>query len=320
MDEFVFILENARNIQPLAFYQKNLPNFNYDASLSKEWVDGGLCPFHNDRNRGSFRINLHNGAFKCFACNTRGCDIIAFVRKLYNISYQKALFMLNEKFILQKPPKVTKPSKPPTNTCLPPPKVPFFLQIWQKSHSAIGSVVEKYLKNRGYDGEIPESIRFHPRIFHYETNKYYPAMVAAVTNVTTGKLIAIHRTYFDNAQKALITPNKKMLGNVKGGAVAFGAISDIIIISEGIETALSIYLATNYYTLATLSASNMMSIILPPTHLVNKVIIAADNDEAGIKACYAAADRLSNFGYKISICYPDSVNDFNDLLQAGGRV
>ena len=111
-----------------------------------------------------------------------------------------------------------------------------------------------------------------------------------------------------------------MLGNVKGGAVAFGAISDIIIISEGIETALSIYLATNYYTLATLSASNMMSIILPPTHLVNKVIIAADNDEAGIKACYAAADRLSNLGYKISICYPDNVNDFNDLLQAGGRV
>ena len=37
-----------------------------------------LCPFHDDHSP-SLSINTHNGAFACFACGTKGGDIISFL-------------------------------------------------------------------------------------------------------------------------------------------------------------------------------------------------------------------------------------------------
>ena len=45
-----------RVLTPLDFYRYELPT----AKLKKHgWNDGGLCPFHNDINIGSFRININ---------------------------------------------------------------------------------------------------------------------------------------------------------------------------------------------------------------------------------------------------------------------
>lgn len=56
-----------------------------------EWVIGGLCPFHSDRRVGSFRLNLHTGAFRCFACGARGGDVIAFVRLRHCLTFREAI-------------------------------------------------------------------------------------------------------------------------------------------------------------------------------------------------------------------------------------
>lgn len=78
-------------IRPQIFYgQKS----KIASSSSTDWVDGGLCPFHLDKRRGSFRVNLTSGAFKCFACNASGGDIIAFIMQVHGLSFREALLKL----------------------------------------------------------------------------------------------------------------------------------------------------------------------------------------------------------------------------------
>ena len=55
------------------------------------WTNGGLCPFHEDTRAGSFRVNLQNGAFKCFACGAKGGDVIDFLRQRYHLTFKEAL-------------------------------------------------------------------------------------------------------------------------------------------------------------------------------------------------------------------------------------
>jgi hypothetical protein len=72
-----------------AYYPSQLPAM--PPARRRGWVDGGLCPFHDDRKTGNFRVNIDTGAFCCFSCGERGGDIIAFHRKLYGMDFPGAL-------------------------------------------------------------------------------------------------------------------------------------------------------------------------------------------------------------------------------------
>lgn len=50
----------------------------------------GLCPFHADRNIGSFTVNPRMNIYMCFSCGAKG-DPIKFVQEHYGKSYQEAL-------------------------------------------------------------------------------------------------------------------------------------------------------------------------------------------------------------------------------------
>lgn len=150
------------------------------------------------------------------------------------------------------------------------------------------------------------------------------------SNVSDGnnQIIGIHRTYLavieGKVTKAPISPNKMILGKAGGGAVRLPCIdkSSInetlgkkLVIAEGIETALSIAQATSLPVWVALSASGMQNIILPPSQMIEEVIIAADYDEAGIFAAERLACRLLGEGYKAKIVTPPyKGSDFNDLL------
>lgn len=77
-------------ITPYDFYlrEQALDRFR---SKSMQWAQAGLCPFHNDTTAGSFRINLQNGAYKCFSCGAKGYDILAFTKEKYNLSFAEVL-------------------------------------------------------------------------------------------------------------------------------------------------------------------------------------------------------------------------------------
>jgi DNA primase len=77
-------------VSPLSFYKVELPSMPVPRR-DRGWVDGGLCPFHQDQHRGNFRINLDSGAYTCFSCGARGGDIVSFVQCSYALSFRDAL-------------------------------------------------------------------------------------------------------------------------------------------------------------------------------------------------------------------------------------
>ena len=116
----------------------------------------------------------------------------------------------------------------------------------------------------------------------------------------------------DGLAKAPVTKPKMMLGRCGGGAARLAPVGPEMVLSEGLETALSVQQATGLPVWATLSTSGMRSVILPPE--VKTVIIAADADEPGEKAAQAAARRFIAEGRTVKIAHPPQGMDFNDLL------
>lgn len=82
-------------INPQDFYAFQIPGLNVKRV---GWVDGGLCPFHSDSNKGSFRVNTLSGSFKCFACGASGGDIIAFAIKFHAIDFKQAIQQLKSEW------------------------------------------------------------------------------------------------------------------------------------------------------------------------------------------------------------------------------
>jgi hypothetical protein len=54
-----------------------------------QWM--GLCPLHSDTKAGSVSINLHTGAYKCFACGATAGDVLAFHGRLNNLTFKQTL-------------------------------------------------------------------------------------------------------------------------------------------------------------------------------------------------------------------------------------
>ena len=278
-----------------------------------------LNPTRDDQHLSSFRINLTNGKWIDHANGDKGGDITSLVAYIKGISqYEAASYLLGNSLNFQNYsfsstlPKSAKTPKVERNT------KEYVDRIWSDTFHAKDSVVETYLKNRGLLLEhIPRYIRFHPNLYHAPTKQYFPAMIAAVTVWSSDQVQAIHRTYLkaDGSNKSYITPNKMMLGRVSGGAATFGCVSSQLIIAEGIETALSVYTATGFSTWASLSASGMVSVQVPPTNITQEIIIAADADATGIAAANKLAARLLDEGYKVSIATPSPGKDFNDLMK-----
>src|SRR5262249_55671832 len=89
----------------------------------------------------------------------------------------------------------------------------YALRLRAESEPAQGTVVETYLASRGLSLPMPDSLRFHPNM-KYPGGGAWPAMVAIVTNGTTGKPQSIHRTFLkpDGSGKAPVPTQKMMLG------------------------------------------------------------------------------------------------------------
>ncbi len=95
MKTAVQLLQNVKAyIPPADFYRAELPAM--PVPRGSGWREGGLCPFHADKHAGSFRVNLETGAFVCFACGTKGGDIVAFIQQRDGLSFPDATRKLAE--------------------------------------------------------------------------------------------------------------------------------------------------------------------------------------------------------------------------------
>src|SRR5262249_22027161 len=105
------------------------------------------------------------------------------------------------------------------------------LAMWREATTAVGAIVEGYLRNRGivFD-DWPPALRFHPacqRPRDEEGNfrPQLPAMLALVEHVQRGP-VAVHATYLrrDGSGNADIPKDqqKASFGPIKGAAVRLG--------------------------------------------------------------------------------------------------
>ncbi|MCB2082232.1 MAG: toprim domain-containing protein [Rickettsiales bacterium] len=193
-------------------------------------------------------------------------------------------------------------------------------RIWQESSLISGTLAEKYLREyRGITIALPPSLRFHPCLpYACNPNMAFPAMVAAVQGINRN-VTGIQATYLnpDTGNKVILdnTPSRLSFGTVKGGAVRLSALSKRLVLTEGVEDALSILQSCPGVSVwACLGTSGLRGIELPEN--VSEVVIAGDNDSGGRKAAEVAQRRLRSEGRKVAVIYPASGNkDFNDELR-----
>ncbi len=191
------------------------------------------------------------------------------------------------------------------------------LRLWNEAQPAASTVVERYLGSRVIDIAPPSVLRFHAHCPHPNGVKL-PAMLALVERERIGP-VAVHRTFLkaDGSGKAAVEIDKASLGPVGGGAVRLAVVrpGTELVLAEGIETTLSVMVATGLPGWSCLSAGGIEKVALPPK--ATAVVIAADNDANGVgqRAAEAAAQRFLAEGRIVRVATPPVPGtDFNDVL------
>jgi hypothetical protein len=193
------------------------------------------------------------------------------------------------------------------------------LRATTRSINALGI---QYLRSRGISCELPDSIRMKDDMWHSEAKQKLPVLVSFAKN-QKGEITAAQSIYLDKSSgaKAKVMPAKRTLGALKGSFVEIQknhidqGKTNITILAEGIETALSIKEARiPGRILCSLGIQNLRH--YKPTK-DEIVIIAADNDGGNLstkKALDIAITNLSQQGAKVEIIFPKELGDFNDVL------
>lgn len=281
-----------------------------------------LNPTRADRSAGSFAYNTRKHVWSDFACADKGQGMISLWGYVRNRPFVKAAYeiaawlgMIDNEMPVRlarqqhenQTAKVSKVAK----------QQDWIASLWRQSRPAKGTPVEAYLRSRGIICPIPSTIRFLPSHRHSNTGLFLPVMLSAVAVWPSRDIIALHRVYLkaDGSGKAEVSSNKKMFGSVAGGAVRLASSAEVMAVGEGLETCLATQQASQIPTWAGLSTSGLMNLILPVLPLGREIIIAADNDDAGLNAAHKAAERWIAEGRKVRIAAPNNAKDFNDLLR-----
>lgn len=210
--------------------------------------------------------------------------------------------------------------------------------IWREARAADGTPAETYLRARAILGPIPPTIRFHPGLEYtlgavFEGRRkvrrgpIFPALVAAVQG-PSGHFVGVWRIYLSPTghTKAAVDKPKVGKGVVAGGAVRLGPVSRSLVLTEGVETALSVLAywpdATVWACLSTSGLTGFM-----PPEGVREIVVAQDDDppcqtpgpmygrRPGEEAARNAVERFRAMGLRataISTGRPSA--DVNDLV------
>ena len=181
------------------------------------------------------------------------------------------------------------------------------------------TLAERYLQSRGIILPADVSVlRFHSRCYYRgpQGRETWPALIAAVTDLD-GAITGLHRTWLDpDGGKAPLDQPRRAMGHLAGNAVRFGAASDVLTATEGIETALALKTVMPTMSVAAaLSAAHLAALVFPST--LRRLYVARDNDEAGRFALERLRARSRAGDIDIRTIVPRA-EDFNaDLLSLG---
>jgi len=162
---------------------------------------------------------------------------------------------------------------------------------------------------------LPELVH---HLWNHSTKERHPALLASVQS-PDGQLCGVQAVYLDAKGRKISGDGvltKISYGCLSGGAVRISALSEPLIVTEGVEDALSILQAMpDAGVWASCGTSGMVNVVLPDS--IHEVIIASDADDAGQKAANTLAVRLKKEGRVARIATPAYHKDFNELLVQG---
>jgi putative DNA primase/helicase len=188
------------------------------------------------------------------------------------------------------------------------------MALWQSTQDLSG-VAAQYLRARHCVVPPYGDLRWLPALKH-PSGHVGPALVALITDVETNQPLSLHRTWITSTGKADIENPRLLLGNhsIVGGVIRLtpdDEVASVLGIAEGIETALSLAHAP-LPVWATIDAGHLSA--FPALRGISTLVIAVDNDPAGIAAATACADRWTDAG-KTVLLTAQPENDLNDSLK-----
>ncbi|MGF1610431.1 MAG: toprim domain-containing protein [Kiloniellales bacterium] len=191
-------------------------------------------------------------------------------------------------------------------------------RLFRAGQPILGTPAEAYLRARGITAVDFPALRFHPSVFYRADEdaplRRLPAMLAAITNLD-GRLVGVNRTWLDVEHCALaeLDAPRKVLGVLLGHGVRFGDASDRLLAGEGIETVLSLKsVLPGLPMVAALTANHLAALLLPAG--LGQLVIARDNDDAGLRAAVRLRARAEAQGVAVDDLVP-CLGDFNDDLR-----
>ncbi len=190
-------------------------------------------------------------------------------------------------------------------------------RLWQETGPLRHSVAEAYLRRRAVPAGLWESsaLRFHPRMTSLDDRAKRPALVAAISDAQGAvqgvqvTLLSAHGT----SKAALATP-RRVIGKLMGGAVRLAEAHDELAVGEGVETMLTASEVFGVPAWAALSADNLSRLVI--AHPLRRLIIAADNDGAGMRAAEILRARMTSSTLVEIEAAPPGFNDWNDWARA----
>jgi phage/plasmid primase-like uncharacterized protein len=194
-------------------------------------------------------------------------------------------------------------------------------RLWNEARPLAWSAAELYLRGRAITRPAwnDEALRFHPRMTSLHDRTRRPALIAALRD-DDGAVQGVQATLLTahGAAKAPIATPRRTIGALMGGAVRLDPPNATLIVAEGVETALSAAAALGHAAWALLSAINLAR--FSPPAFVEHLLIACDNDQAGLEAAERLSLRLHGTVETSLRLPPDAHNDWNDWARANAAL
>ncbi|MEM0906183.1 MAG: toprim domain-containing protein [Pseudomonadota bacterium] len=169
--------------------------------------------------------------------------------------------------------------------------------LWRKAESVCGSLAERYLREeRGLRCALPQTMRFLPA-----RGRNSPALITAfaIPDEPQPGLMLVDNDAVRAVHLTSLTPHgqktgKRFLGSPAGLPLAVSPWTDsnALVVTEGIEDALSVHEATGLAAWAAGSAAHMAKLADAIPAFVETVTIIEDGNEAGRRGTGALADAL----------------------------
>lgn len=118
-----------------------------DVDLKKKGVRYlGLCPFHDDRHRGSFVVYPKGNCYKCFSCGAKG-GVVDFLMAHEKLSYPDAIRWLGKKYSIETDMTDFNYTPPPPRPA-PPPLQPLRLPMGmvERTEKTDGDLLVQWIK------------------------------------------------------------------------------------------------------------------------------------------------------------------------------